>query len=318
MPIYISHLTAYLPPTRLCNEQLATRTGKPDEWFFRRTGIVERRRASAKENATTLAIAVVQKMIDTQSDALRDVDLIIAGSYTPNDTLATIAHRVQRHFSLVPANALYVSTACCTFLSSLELAELYLNSSRAKRILLVLSEHNSGFSSDDDAMSGHLWGDGAASLIVEHKRSASTQYQLEYVKTESLAHLGTGPDALGLDLSNSQIYMPNGREVFAHACQQMVGSIDDLLLRTGMRIQDIGAFVPHQANQRILDNVAERLGVDKTLFHSTIKYYGNTGCASIPITLAERIEPQIRNTRVVCVAFGGGFSAGAALLNTVE
>jgi 3-oxoacyl-[acyl-carrier-protein] synthase-3 len=302
----------YVPTRVVDNPYFARLTGRPVEWFTQRTGIIERRRAGSDENVNTMATAAVDSLMKNEL-SLEGVDLIIAVSYTPLDTIATIAHVLQRQFELRGARALYLSTACSSFMDALDVAQAYFDAGRARKALIVASEHNSAFSRDDDEKSGHLWGDGAAALLLS-AAADRPQFEVLDVQTQGLGHLGDGPASISLNPATNGLVMRHGKQVFAHACHEMAAATRSIVSKNGLDVREIRLLVPHQANKRIIDHVAEDLELPPDRAAVTISELGNTGCASVAITLHRFGQSVPPGEHIVLVTFGGGYSAGAALL----
>ena len=304
----------YVPARVVDNQYFSDATGRPAEWFAQRTGIQERRRAAADENLNTMAIAAVQALADDASrPSLADVDLIVGASYTPHDTIGTLAHVIQRHLMLQDTRALYLSTACSSFLDAMDVVAAYFGAGRARKALVVAAEHNSAFSRDEDEKSGHLWGDGAAAVLLGAD-GQHAQFEVLQVHTEAMADRGHGPAAISLNPRTGGLVMPHGKEVFARACEQMELATRRILANNGLSISDVRLLIPHQANRRIIDHVAAELGLPASRAAITIDKLGNTGCASVAITLHRYAHVVEHGEYAVLVTFGGGYSVGAALL----
>lgn len=311
--MYIYGLSEYLPERVVDNDYFGARAGRAGKWYERLTGMRERRRAGQDENANTMAISAVARLAEDRPGILEDVDLIIGGSYTPWDTIATMAHVVQRKFELRNARALFISSACSSFLNAIELATAYFESGRSNNALLVMSEHNSLYGNDDDPMSGHLWGDGAAALLMSRDPRPDAFMRISAVVTAGLACEGLGTEAIYCAPRGGGLVMSDGKDVFHNACRSMAGSTQDLLARHGLAAEDLRLFVAHQANGRILEQVAQDLQLRKDRVASTVEMLGNTGCASIPITLHRHRHVLKTGDWVALAAFGGGYSVGTAL-----
>jgi len=315
--MYINGLSEYLPERVVDNQYFSERTGREPAWFEARTGMRERRRAGPGENANTMAVAAVAQLRKSLPGGLGKVDLILGGSYTPWDTLATMAHHVQREFDLQNARALYLSTACSSFLNAIELAAAYFESGRSKNALIVMSEHNSLYCKDEDFKSGHLWGDGAAAMLLSKERSPDTFLQVLDVTTAGLGHLGAGPQGVYLTVRDEGLVMPNGKDVFLHACRAMEDLSRELLRKHNLALNQVRLLVAHQANGRIINHVAESLGLESERVANTVSTLGNTGCASVPISLHRYRHVLRSGDYVLLVAFGGGYSSGGALAKVV-
>jgi 3-oxoacyl-[acyl-carrier-protein] synthase III len=201
-------------------------------------------------------------------------------------------------------------------INALEVAEGYFASGKAKKALIVLGEHNTYFSDDSDEMAGHLWGDAGAAMFVSKDRLYDADMEIIELFTEGLAHVGRGPNAVWLHLREEGLQMPFGKDVFIYACNYMAQVTKDILERNGYSINDLDYFIPHQANIRIIKNVAGELGIpiEKTI--TNIERLGNTGCVSTAIGLSENYEKMGKGKLCCLSVFGGGYSSGAALLKT--
>lgn len=315
--MFIHASAEYLPQRVVDNGYFSELTGRPVEWFEKLTGIKKRRRAGSEENANTMAIAAVENLVAKAPACLAGVDLIIGASYTPWDTIGTIAHVVQRRFEISNARALYLSTACSSFIDALEVVAAYFQSGRASRALVVAVEHNSLYSSDSDDKSGHLWGDGAAAVLLG-KSPAGQAVEVVDVRAVGRADIGRGPEAIEMTPHGEGLVMHHGKDIFAHACREMVAATSNILQRNDVQLRDVCLLVPHQANQRIIDCVAEHLEFPSERVAMTIAELGNTGCASVAITYHRNWQRLIPGQAGVLVTFGGGYSAGAALVKRHE
>lgn len=297
------------------NSRFSELTGKEPEWFVARTGIHSRSRAAAGESTTSMGVDAVRNLLARRPDALAGVDLIIGASYTPDDTLSTLPFRLQRAFEIADAKVYFLSTACSSFVSALELARIMIAAGESSKALLVTSEHNSRYSDDADRFSGHLWGDGAAAAVVSGEASEAA-YAVEYARSRGVACAGKGPDAITLDPAQGHhgLVMQEGRDVFARACEYMVEEVRDAMTAVHRDVSDIDWLVPHQANLRILANVAKTLKLPMERCVVTVDRLGNTGCASIPISIDDAAGRMKPDDLITAVAFGGGYSTGAAVL----
>jgi 3-oxoacyl-[acyl-carrier-protein] synthase-3 len=303
----------YVPERIVDNEYFSRLTGRSVEWFETRTGIRARRRAAAHENTNSMGVAAVANLLASDPHALTGIDLIVGASYTPWDTIGTIAHAVQRQFGLKKTKALYVSTACSSFTDALELTAAYFDSRRASKALIIAAEHNSLYANDADEKSGHLWGDGAAACVLA-KQSRPGALAILDIVTQGLADRGFGPEAITMAPRNGGLVMSHGRDIFTQACHEMAASTRDLLRRHEISIDQVRLFIAHQANKRIIDHVIEDLGLPPERAALTIVDLGNTGCASVPITLHRARGRLARGELGILVTFGGGYSAGSVLL----
>lgn len=307
-----------MPAARVDNDRFCKLTGKDPEWFVARTGIHTRSRAGEDETTTSMGCNAVEQLLAKNAQALQGVDLIIGSSYTPDDTLSAMPARVQRQFNIAEARVYFLSTACTSFISALEIARLMLMTGSAQRALIVVSEHNSFYSDDADHFSGHLWGDGAAAILVSTS-AANAMFSVDYVYSRGVACAGKGPEAISLNPAKGShaLVMKEGRDVFARACEYLSEEVRNGLEKLKLSIADIDWLVPHQANLRILTNVAKGLGLSMEQCAVTVDRLGNTGCASIPISIDHIISKIKTGQLIAAAAFGGGYSSGAAILTRI-
>jgi 3-oxoacyl-[acyl-carrier-protein] synthase III len=311
--VFINASAEYVPQRVVDNEYFSALTGRPTAWFEQLTGIRRRHRAAEGENANTMSIAAVENLLRSAPDALQGIDLIVGASYTPWDTIGTMAHEIQKHFHIRNARALYLSTACSSFIDSLELVAAYFQSGRASKALVVAVEHNSLYSRDSDDKSGHLWGDGAAALIIT-RESGGHEIEIVDVRAVGRADIGRGPDGIRMIPHREGLVMLYGKDIFIHACREMVAAAQDILDRQRVALDEVKLLIPHQANKRIIDCVVEHLKLPAERLALTIDELGNTGCASVAITYHRSWQRLARGQIGLIVTFGGGYSAGAALL----
>ncbi|MEQ9423588.1 MAG: ketoacyl-ACP synthase III [Cyclobacteriaceae bacterium] len=312
--MYISHSGFYYPTTKIPNEYFEELNGLSNDWIVERTGIQERRKAAAGENTNTMAVEAVKILQKNSGSDLNDVDLIVGGTYSPYDTVVTLAHIVQNHLGLGDVPAVSVSSACSTFLNSMEIVEGYFASKKASKAILVLSEHNTAYNNEKDEKAGHLWGDGSVAFLVTKERQADNDVKIVEIITRGAANVGKGIEGVQLKPTNGGIQMPHGKDVFINAIQYMSNVTKDILERNNHTIADLNYLVPHQANLRITKNVAQNLGLEEKNALSNIQYLGNTGCAGSGIALAEHWNEFKADDVIVVTVFGGGYSYGAMLL----
>lgn len=312
--MYINSTGFYVPTERVDNDHFLAINGLDSDWIEQRTGILTRSKAGKGENSDTMGLAAVDAALANLPYDIKDVDLIVAASYSVYDTVATIAHLAQRRFDIKGAKAVYCSAACSSFINGMEIVEGYFASGKSKKALLICSEHNTYYSNESDPKSGHLWGDGAVAYFLSADRVSDNDIKIVEIFTEGLGNVGKGPDGVKLRPKEDGITMPDGRDVFIHACRHIVYALNKVLDKHDLTTQDLKYIITHQANMRIVAQVARQLELPMTRFLNNIRELGNTGSASAPLVLAQNIDKFKAGDRVALSVFGGGYSCGAMLL----
>ena len=310
--MFIHAVSHYLPEQVVGNDHFTQLNGLSDEWITTRTGISERRKAAPGENTNTMSVAVVNRLM-AKTD-LSTVDLIVGATYTPHDTIVTLAHAIQHHLNIADIPTVSVSSACSSLLNAIEIVEGYFALNKASRALVVVTEHNTAYYNEEDTVSGHLWGDGAAALLITKERQSDTDLTIMGLLTGGAAHAGKAVEAVVLQPLVRGVIMPYGRDVFQNACIYMPKASLQILERHQLTVADVDYVLPHQANLRISRNVMHTLGLPEEKLISNIQYLGNTGCAGCAIALSERWDSFQKGEHIVVTVFGGGYSYGAMLI----
>jgi 3-oxoacyl-[acyl-carrier-protein] synthase III len=312
--MYINVAAHYLPSTTVPNEYYLNLVGLSDEWIYKRSGIRSRTRANTDENTNTMSIEATKSAIDGLPYPVKDVDLIVGATYTPYDTVGTLAHAVQRFFHIPEARVISISSACSSFLNAVEIVEGYFATNKARRALVVASEHNSAYSDDCDVQSGHLWGDGAGVVFISKEKASEGDIEILDLNTTGLGHIGKGVEGVYLRPNEGGLKMPFGRDVFVNASKYMASEVKNILNKNHIALKEIAHLIPHQANSRIMAKVAEILGLHNGEVIMNIEENGNTGCASTMIALSQSWKRFRKGELIVITVFGGGYSSGAMLL----
>ena len=309
--MYINAIGHYLPSNRISNEYFKDLNGLDADWIVQRTGIESRSRCSEGENVDTMAFEAVENALPRLPYPIKDVDLIVAAHYCAYDTVGTAAHRVQRKYGIEGAKAVYASSACSSFVNGLEIIEGYFAMGKARRALLICSEHNSYYSDDHDPKAGHLWGDAAVAYFLSADRVSENDLEVLSVYTEGVGHIGAGPDGVMLRPKEGGISMPNGRDVFMYAVKYMQHALEKNLEEAHMDKEDITYFITHQANMRIVKQLARMMDMPMDRFLNNIQQLGNTGSASAALVLAQHQDDLKKGDTVALMVFGGGYSCAA-------
>ena len=312
--MYINAIGHYIPSDRVSNEYFKDLNGLDADWIVQRTGIESRSRCSEGENVDTMAYEAVENALPRLPYHIQDVDLIVAAHYCAFDTVGTAAHRVQRKYGIEGAKAVYASSACSSFVNGLEIIEGYFAMGKAKRALLICSEHNSYYSNDCDPKAGHLWGDGAVAYFLSAERVSESDLKVLSIYTEGLGHIGAGPDGVMLRPKEEGISMPNGRDVFMYAVKYMQHALENNLRNAGLDKEDVSYFITHQANMRIVKQLARMMDMPMDRFLNNIQELGNTGSASAPLVLSQHQDELKKGDTVALMVFGGGYSCAAFIV----
>lgn len=312
--MYINATGYYIPEERVSNEHFLELNGLTSEWILQRTGIKTRSKAGAHENTQTMGIAAIKTAIPQLPYDVTDVDLVISACYSPLDTVGTLAHVAQREFNMEKAKSLYLSSACSSFANALEVVEGYFAMGKAQKALIVCSEHNTYYSNESDPKCGHLWGDAAVAIFISKERQQENEAEILDIYTRGLGHIGKGPEGVRLRPREEGITMPDGRDVFIHACKYMIEVLDHLTQKNNLKIDSLTHIICHQANMRIVANIAHQLNLDQSHFLNNIEELGNTGSASAMLVLAQHYNEMKKGDTIGLTVFGGGYSSGGFLV----
>lgn len=304
----------YIPEGRIGNDYFAAISGKPQDWFFQRTGMMTRSRARDRETPNYMSLKAVKEARKTLPYDIREVDLIIFASYTPFELVGTTAHIIQRHFNIEGARAFYISAACSSGVNAVEIIRSFFKTGISRKALLVCADKNTAFADDNDEQSGHLWGDAAVAMFFSAEKTGEGEIEVLDVTTEGMGQTSLGPFAVGMSTVHKKIHMNYGRDVFVNACVNIARSTNDILAANGLAVSDVDMFISHQANDRILKHVIADLRIDEGKSPSNLRDLGNTGCGSAFLVLAQNID-RISKDDLVCISvFGGGYSVGTCLM----
>ena len=312
--MYINATGFYVPEERVPNQHFFELNGLTSEWIEQRTGIKTRSKARPDENINTMGLEAIRNALPKLPYDIKEVDLIVAASYSPYDTVATAAHVAQREFQIQEAKALYLSSACSSFVNALEVVEGYFAMGKATKALIISADKNSAYWNETDPKAGHLWGDAAAAYFISKERVTDHDAEIVEIMTQALACVGKGPDGVHLRPRDGGIDMPEGRDVFVQACTYMPKNAIHLLEKNGYSINDLSYFIGHQANLRIMMNISKQLNLLEEKFLHNIEELGNTGSVSSALVYAQN-DARFKKGDLICITvFGGGYSAGACLI----
>lgn len=312
--IFINSAGHYIPHHIISNAHFEKHYGIREEDIVSRTGIRERRKALTRENTNTMAIDAVKAAATNLPWPLQEVNLIIGATYSPYDTVGTLAHAVQEHFRIPSAKTFSLSSACSSLVNAIEIAQSFFLTGKADKALIVASEHNTANVDEADKACGFLWGDGAVALFISKRKCNESDLEIVDVTSSGLGHVGKSIHGVYLRPHEEGIKMPNGRDVFQWACKYMQEEAEKILQKNGLTSHAISYLIPHQANLRIIDYVRQSMELKEEQVVVNIDRLGNTGCASAGIGLTESMHQFKTGDVIVLTVFGGGYSSGAVLI----
>jgi 3-oxoacyl-[acyl-carrier-protein] synthase III len=313
----------YAPTRVVTNFDLAKFVDTSDEWISSRTGIKERRFASEGENTSSMSARAARAALERAKLRPQDVQLVIVGTCSPDYLFPATACIVQSEIGAVHAGAFDIEAACTSFVTALGVARGMISSGTVENALVIGAECLSRLLNFKDRTTCVLFGDGAGAVVVEASNASvgveSVVLHSEGSKGELLMVRGGGSRVPATKETVDQglhFITMEGGEVFKLAVKSMADAAEEALREAGLGLDDIDIMIPHQANVRIIDGVAKRLHFPTEKVFVNIQRYGNTSAASIPIAIAEAEQQGRlrRGDKVLLVAFGGGFTWGASVL----
>ncbi len=291
-----------------------------DEWIVQRTGIHARHIAADGEFTSDLAVAAARKALDAAKCQPTDIDLIILATATPDNTFPATAVTVQHKLGISGGFAFDVHAVCSGFVYALATADAYLRGGMAKRALVIGAETFSRILDWEDRTTCVLFGDGAGAIVLEAAEGEGTTTD-RGVLTSHLRSDGAHRDKLYVDGGPSTTQTVGhlrmqGKEVFRHAVSMITDVVEAAFEATGTDAEALDWFIPHQANRRIIDASAKKLGIDPDKIVVTLEDHGNTSAASIPLALDQAVRDGRvkRGDLIMLEAMGGGFTWGASLV----
>ena len=310
----------YLPKRIVTNAELAQRVDTSDEWIVERTGIRQRHIAAEGELTSDLATAAARAALGSAGMAASEVDLIVLATSTPDETFPSTGTIVQSKLGMTSGTAFDLQAVCSGFVYALATADNFIKAGQADTALVIGAETFSRILDWEDRTTCVLFGDGAGAVVLQAAEGAGTTDD-RGVLTTHLHSDGRHHDMLYVDggpsstMTTGHLRM-EGREVFRHAITKMAEVTVEALQATGLTTDQIDLFVPHQANRRIIDGTARKLGLNGDRVMMTIDRHANTSAASIPLALDEAVQKQrLREGHLVLLeAMGGGLTWGASLV----
>lgn len=320
--VCIAGTGSYVPEKVLTNEELAKRVDTSDEWIFTRTGIRERRIAAEGEFTSHMASNAARKALEQAGMDASEIQLIIVATITPDTITPATACYVQQQLGASNAVAFDISAACSGFLYAMKISKRMIADGAFENALIIGAEKLSAFVNWEDRTTCVLFGDGAGAAVLRRAAPEEGAILATEMGTDgNLTHLLNipgGGSACPITASNVNDHLATlamqGKEVFKHAVNRMKESAEIVIQRAGLQADDIACVIPHQANLRIIDAIAERLSVPEGRVFVNLDKYGNTSAAAVAIALdeANRTGAFKRGDNIVMVVFGAGLTWAAA------
>lgn len=307
---------AYLPREHVSNADLSKRVDTSDEWITQRTGIRARHIAGADEPTSLMATEAARVALANAGLQASDIDAVVVATTTPDDTFPSVAVKVQAALGMAHGFAYDVQAVCSGFVYALANANGLISTGVAKRVLVIGAEKMSSLLDWDDRTTCVLFGDGAGAVVLEATDDAQRGILSTHLHSDGryrdMLYTSGGVATTG---TAGAIQM-QGREVFKYAVEALASVVDEVLEATGVTSAEIDLLVPHQANLRIIEGTAKKLGMSMDKVVVTLDKHGNTSAASIPLALHEAVSGGRvkRGDTLLLEAMGGGFTWGALLV----
>lgn len=318
----ISGIEASLPDYILTNEELSTMVDTSDEWIMKRVGIKERRILKGEGLATSdMGADAVKKLLAKTNTNPEDIEVVITATITPDMMFPSTSCLIAEKAGLKNAWGFDLSAACSGFVFALQTASQFIESGRNKKIVLVAADKMSSITDYSDRTTCVLFGDAAVAMLIEPTDDGTG------VIDHELHVDGSGKDALFMRAGGSlkpashatvdaheHFVYQEGKAVFKVAVSNMADVSVNMMQKHNITADDLAWFVPHQANMRIIEAVGQRMGLTKDKIMINIQKYGNTTAATIPLCLWEMEKELKKGDKIICSAFGGGFTWGTVYL----
>jgi len=318
----ITAIEAYVPDYILTNEELSTMVDTSDEWIMSRVGIRERRILKGEHGMTFMAVKAVKALLEKNNVDPSEIGAIICSTVTPDMVFPSSASIIAGECGIVDAMTFDMNAACAGFIHALKTASLYIESGFCKKALIVSGEKMSSITDYTDRNTCPLFGDGAGAVLLEG-RTDGTGLQDAILRTDGVGKEflymyagGSLHPATHETVANRQHYIyQDGKNVFKWAVTKMADVSAEIMERNNLQPEDIAYLLPHQANLRIIDAVANRMGIDKeTKVLINIDMYGNTSSATIPILMWDNQAKFKKGDNLILSSFGAGFAWGSVWL----
>lgn len=310
-----------MPSKVLNNKDLEKMVDTSDDWIFSRTGIKERRILDKGLGTSLMAINAASKIIKKKNINPLDIDMVIVATITPDMHVSATAAHVASEIGALNAFGYDLQAACSGFLYGMSVASSYIESGKYKKIILIGADKMSSIVDYSDRNTCIIFGDGAAAVLFEPNND-NLGMQDEYLRSDGVGREflrieGGGsilPASLETVSNKKHFLFQDGKSVFKYAVSNMANASEEIMKRNNLSNEDIDFLVPHQANKRIIDATANRMGIKESKVLMNIEKYGNTTAATIPLILSDFENKFKKGDNIIFAAFGGGFTWGASYL----
>ena len=311
---------SYLPINKCSNEHLSNFVDTSDEWISKRSGIKNRHFVTDNEKTSDMSFFAANKAIENAEISKKDIDLIVLATTTPDNTFPSTATLVQKKLE-INAVSFDIQAVCAGFVFALSVAKSMMTEGNYKNCLVIGADSMSKLLDWNDRSTSVLFGDGAGAVILQKFENTECKYDDWGILSNVIHSDGQFYDLLktngGVSTNQKVGFIEmEGKEVFKHAVDKLSSSLEEALIASNKNIDELDYLVPHQANQRIILSVADRMKIDVSKVVSTVKDHGNTSAASIPLALENAINSnKILNGNLIGIqAIGGGLSWGASII----
>ncbi len=317
----ITAVGSYLPKNVLNNYDLEKMVDTNDQWILARTGIKERRILDKGIGTSFMAINAANQIINKNNINPLDVDMVIVATVTPDMHVSATAAHVATQIGAINAFGYDLQAACSGFLYGMSVASSYIESGRYKKIILIGADKMSSIVDYSDRNTCIIFGDGAAAVLFEPNEEGLGM-QDEFLRSDGIGRqflkIEAGgsvmPPSIETVQSKKHFLFQDGKSVFKYAVSNMSEASYQIMQRNNLSNEDINYLVPHQANKRIIDATANRMGIKNSKVLMNIEKYGNTTAATIPLILSDYENQFKKGDNIIFAAFGGGFTWGASFL----
>lgn len=307
---------SFLPPRIVTNDEFAARLDTSDEWIRERTGIVQRHIADESQTSSDLALEASTRALEAAGIAAEDIDLIVLATSTPDFVFPSAATLLQAKLGIKGCPAFDIQAVCSGFVYALASADSFIRGGTYKRALVVGAEVFSRILDWNDRGTCVLFGDGAGAVVLEAGERPGVHAAVLHADGSQADMLSVPGNVCGGGITGSPFLQMNGQAVFKYAVRVLDEVARETVAAAGMELAQVDWLIPHQANVRILEATAKRLGLPRERLVVTVDHHGNTSAASVPLALDEWVRAgKIRTGhRVLMEGVGGGFTWGAALV----